>query len=132
MNRAGLRRNYAATFIHRDPVIKERQLFMAEADAACIETRDRGFERRSDNVVEPFQQKPLGETKVNPGKRARLERRKFFAGHDRIRHGAIGDAARNRSYGIERLAQWKSALGRNPLAAWLEADQTAQGSGNPH
>ena len=51
------------------------------------------------------------------------DRHKLLASHDRVRFGAIGDAARDRSYGIERLAQRKSALGRNALTAWLETDQ---------
>ena len=51
------------------------------------------------------------------------ERHKVLASHDRVRFGTIGDAARDRSHGIERLAQRKSALGRNALTAWLETDQ---------
>ena len=96
---------------------------MAHADVARIEARDRGLERRSDSIVEAIQQEPFGKTKAEAGKRARLDWRKFLASHDRVRFGAIGDAARDRSYGIERLAQRKSALGRNALTAWLETDQ---------
>src|SRR5262249_32319798 len=132
MDRAGLRRDYAAAFIYRDPVVKERQFLMADAAAAGIETRDRSFERWSDNIIEPLKRESCGETKAEAGTRARLKQGKFSACHDRVRLGTIGDAVRNRSYGIERLAQRKSALGRNALAAWLEADQPAQGGGNPH
>jgi hypothetical protein len=67
MNRAGFRRDYAAAFIHRNPVIQERQLLMADADAARIETRDGSLEGRSDNIVEPLQQQPFGKAKADSG-----------------------------------------------------------------
>ena len=96
MHRAGLGRQHAAPFIERHPIVEQRQLFMAEAAAGAFETSERSLECGSDYFIEPVEQEPFGQAEAQAGQRDRLRSRELFPGHDRVRFGAIGNAARDR------------------------------------
>ena len=99
---------------------------MTDAHAGGIEPRHCRGEGCSDGRVQPVERQPFGNAEAQSGKRDRLGRGEFFTGHHRVGFGAIRNAARNRSYRIERLAQRKGAAGRDTLPARLETNDAAQ------
>jgi len=105
---------------------------VGDAGAGIVEPLDRQRERRGDGVVQTVERQPFGDAEMQAAERDRLERQNILAGHDRVGRSAGGNAARERTDGVEGVAERKRTVGRHALLARLEADDAAQRRRNSH
>jgi len=129
---ADFRLHDAAISIDLPHVVEQRHGLAGRAHAGLFQPLDRGGNGRADGRIQILQRKTLRDADAKPGQRQRFKWRKIFTRHHRVGLGAIDDALRQRTDGIERGTQGKGAGGRHALATRLETDDAAEGRRDAH